>query len=211
MISRTTPVVVVAIAVALFSCSGSQLDGLVSELGALPATLGPQIRSDGRAIDDEVARSRLYTQLYYSGEAGVLALGRGLRHEDVQIRRNSALALFALGFGFYPWGDIRLPKLDISPALQDLEGALVDDDARVRASAAQAIGQIGPAAGSAVMRLIDMLDSDVEGDRNSACIALRFIGPPAIEALPALRGALSDPSEHVRRSAELAIAAIETG
>jgi hypothetical protein len=56
--------------------------------------------------------------------------------------------------------------------------------------------------------LIELLNGD-EAARNSACIALRKIGPNAAAALPSLRRALADPSEDVRRFAELAIEAIE--
>ncbi len=48
-----------------------------------------------------------------------------------------------------------------------------------------------------------------EGTRNSACMALRFIGPAAKQALPDLRKALSDPGKDVRRFAALAIENIE--
>jgi HEAT repeat protein len=54
-----------------------------------------------------------------------------------------------------------------------------------------------------------LLSNPNEGTRNSACIALRKIGPAAKQALPALRKSLSDPSKDVRRFAALAIESIE--
>ena len=53
-----------------------------------------------------------------------------------------------------------------------------------------------------------MTDSE-EGVRNSSCVGLAGIGPPAKEALPALRKALSDPSDDVRRFAQRAIEKID--
>ena len=98
--------------------------------------------------------------------------------------------------------------MDVTPALVALTDGLRDPDSDVRAWSAQAIGHVGPTAASAVPQLIELLNAD-EGARNSAGIALRKIGPGAAAALPSLRRALSDPSEDVRRFAELAIEAIE--
>lgn len=56
--------------------------------------------------------------------------------------------------------------------------------------------------------LVKLLASDDEGLRNSACMGLEGIGPPAIDALPALRVALADPSPDVRQFAQSAIASI---
>jgi HEAT repeat protein len=60
-----------------------------------------------------------------------------------------------------------------------------------------------------VPALIALLETGDEGARNSACIALRGIGPAARPALGALRAALSDPSADVRGFAERAISGIE--
>jgi HEAT repeat protein len=57
--------------------------------------------------------------------------------------------------------------------------------------------------------LTELLKNDDEGSRNSACIALGKIGPAAKAALPALRVALSDKSQDVRRFAAEAIQRIE--
>jgi HEAT repeat protein len=46
-----------------------------------------------------------------------------------------------------------------------------------------------------------LLKDDAEGSRNSACMALGKIGQAANAALPALRVALSDESQDVRRFA----------
>jgi hypothetical protein len=43
--------------------SGRGADALIQELRELPAAIGPEIRSDGRPIPEEVQRHRLYEQL----------------------------------------------------------------------------------------------------------------------------------------------------
>jgi adenylate cyclase len=94
--------------------------------------------------------------------------------------------------------------------LLSLAGALEDNDSTVRAWAAQGIGWNGPGAAEAVPALVALLSKEDEASRNSACIALRGIGPAAKGALPALRqAALSDPSANVRGFAKRAIEAIE--
>jgi hypothetical protein len=60
-----------------------------------------------------------------------------------------------------------------------------------------------------VPALIRLLADPDEGARNSACIGLTGIGPPAKEALPALRKTVSDPSKDVRRFAQRAIGTID--
>jgi HEAT repeat protein len=71
--------------------------------------------------------------------------------------------------------------------------------------ASQALGFVGADAVIAVPDLIRLLEDPSEGLRNSACIGLAGIGPPARDALPALRRALSDRSNNVRRFAQRAI------
>jgi HEAT repeat protein len=97
----------------------------------------------------------------------------------------------------------------VQPCLPELITALHDSDARVRGLAAQAIGEIGPMAVSAVPGLVLLLADPDEGSRDSACIGLAGIGPAARDALPALRRALSDASPNVRRFAQRAIDRID--
>ena len=62
---------------------------------------------------------------------------------------------------------------------------------------------------TSVPALTELLKNENVGSRNSACIALAQIGPAAKAALPALRVALSDKSQEVRRFAARAIERIE--
>ena len=102
----------------------------------------------------------------------------------------------------------RLP-IFISEAMPALIKATTDEDVDVRAWAAGALDEIGPAAKAAVPALIQLLRDPQEGPRNGACLALRSVGPAGREALPALRATLHDPSADTRKFAILAIAAIK--
>lgn len=155
---------------------------------------------------EEQRRHQLYGQLRQLGKTGVLALSRGLHDQDVRLRKNVALAFNVLGGG---WFDPSWPKLDIKAGLPALIAALQDNDDSVRGWSAQAIGEIGPHAASAVPALMTLLSNTDEGSRSSACIALRGIGPVAKKARSPLRKALADPSKDVRQFAALAISSIE--
>jgi HEAT repeat protein len=184
----------------------SEADTLVQQLRDLPTPLPASPRSDGSTPPEEQRRRQLYEWLLRLGANGVLALSSALSDDDVNLRKNAALALNVLAGGWY---DLSWPKLDIRVAMPALIAALQDNDANVRGWSAQAIGDIGPDAASSVPDLITLLSNADEGSRNSACIALRNIGSAAKQALPALRKALSDPSKDVRRFAALAIESIE--
>jgi len=184
----------------------NQGDQIVQELRELPTPLAAGPRSDGTIDPIEERRRELYGRLRQLGDNALPALARGLRDQDVRIRRNVALALNALGG---TWFDRSQPRMDIRACLPALITTLEDSDTNVRAWAAQAIGEIGPDAAQAVPALVAMLVTGDEGSRNSACIALRGIGPAAKAALPALRNALSDPSADVRGFAKRTIEGIE--
>jgi HEAT repeats len=162
----------------------SQADILVQQLRDLPTPLPPLTNSNGVVKPEERRRRQLYDQIRHLGPEGVLALARGLHDDDVQLRKNAALAFNVLAGA---WFDPSWAKLDIKTALPALIAALQDREPNVRGWSAQAIGEIGPDAESAVPELITLLSNQDEGSRNSACIALRGIGPAAKTALPVLR------------------------
>ena len=183
----------------------SEADTLVRQLRDLPTPL-PPVSSDGSTSPEEQRRRQLYESLLRLGPSSVSALSRALGDDDVQLRKNVALAFNALAGGWY---DLSWQKLDIKSALPALVAALHDKDSNVRGWSAQAIGDIGPDAAKAVPDLITLLSNSDEASRNSACIALGSIGPAAKDALPALKKSLSDPSKDVRGFAKLAIESIE--
>lgn len=205
-VSNTSMRTFLVIACCVAGSVQTEADRVVSRLRALPAALPPSPRSDGRPVPEEELRIDLYEELRQLGPKALPALKKGLRHPDVQLRRNVALALSVLSGSWYSRSKT---PMDISPLLPALVEALKDQDARARALSAAAIGNIGPSAVSAVPALITLLGNRDEGSRNNACIALRGIGPAAKDALPALRRALSDPSKDVRGFAERAIVAIQ--
>jgi hypothetical protein len=182
-------------------------DELVQQLRELPTPLPGIAPGNGQIPPIEQRRRQLYRDIRQLGTDALPALQRGLRDNDVQIRRNVALIFMQLVSGY--WVDEVRPKLDIRNSLPTLLTALDDGDSNVRAWSAQAIGGIGPDAVNAVPALIRLLKNSDEGSRNSACIALRGIGPSAKEALPALDAALSDSSENVRGFARRAIESIQ--
>jgi HEAT repeat protein len=204
-------VAIVTLSLAVSTCEQTASERarvLVQELGGLPASLPATGRSDGSQDPTEEGRRQLYAELRELEEQALPALSRGLADPNVQVRRNAALFL---GLASGSWFTFNPPrqKLDILTTLPALTEALQDGDPRVRGLAAQAIGNIGPRAASAVRLLVPLLSDDNEGARNSACIGLAGIGPAAKDALPALREALSDPSADVRRFAQRAIGMIE--
>jgi HEAT repeat protein len=94
-----------------------------------------------------------------------------------------------------------------APAVAALARALQDESPHVRKAAALALGDIGPAAHSALPALVHALQHDNEaGVRRRAAVALGDIG--AEEAIPALHEATKDADETVRRTAAAALAEI---
>ena len=156
----------------------------------------------------ESRRQQVYAELHALGPASVPALARALGDPDPGMRRNVAVALDVVGGGWWHFPDGGR-KLDLRPALPALLTALQDSDPGVRAWAAQDIGDIGAAAGTAVPRLRAMLRSPDAESRGSACNALGGIGFAARGTLPDLRRALDDPVPEVRQAARDAIASIQ--
>jgi len=182
----------------------SSAEEVVLRLAEVPDNGLPGMASNGVPPKEQL-RLDLYRRLMELGDNAVPALVRGLGNPDVRIRRNVILFL-AAGQGYFPelhqFTRVRVP-------FSSLVGALKDSDPTVRGWTAQAIGWSGRDAVAAVPDLIALLADEAAGPRNSACIALREIGPAARDALPALRQALSDPNADVRGFAKQAIDTIE--
>ena len=86
---------------------------------------------------------------------------------------------------------------EAAKALPKLLGALADKDARIRAAAAEALGEVGDL--SAIEPLGKALAGDADSDvRQAAAEALGELGSP--NAVPALRAALKDADSDVRES-----------
>jgi HEAT repeat protein len=86
-----------------------------------------------------------------------------------------------------------------------------DDDARVRAQAALALGRLGAVSASALRALSARLGDEASEVRALAARALGFVGAPARVAVPALNAAARDEDARVRREASKALRRIQSG
>jgi HEAT repeat protein len=119
------------------------------------------------------------------------ALVKLLRDPDAEVRWNAVKTL----------GKIRAVD-----ALEPLIGALSDSSDLVREHAAESLGDLGPAAASAVGRLTETLKDPYVKARRDAARALGMIGSAAKSAVPALEAlAKDDPEAIVRQAAEIAV------
>jgi HEAT repeat protein len=104
-----------------------------------------------------------------------------------------------------------LASMDRATRVSALLEQLRDPDRQVRTAAAEALGEIGPAAAEVVPRLLTLL-GDTEADvRSLAAQALGRIGPAAPEVKQELTNLLGDPREEVRSAAREALARLTQG
>jgi hypothetical protein len=90
---------------------------------------------------------------------------------------------------------------DAVTAASEVGQQLTDVDSDVRAAAAWALSQMGPAGAKAVPTLAKSLKDPNPLVRSLSAVALRSIGPKAADAVPALMQALSDVEPTVRAPA----------
>lgn len=90
---------------------------------------------------------------------------------------------------------------DAGGAASEVGRMLTDSEASVRAAAAWALSQMGPAGARAVPGLAKSLTDPNPLVRALSAVALRSIGPKAVDAVPALIRALSDAEPTVRAPA----------
>jgi HEAT repeat protein len=145
------------------------------------------LRSKSPSIRRTAAES-----LAEGGRAGLPALSKALKDDDLTVRRAAVWSLMCIGH-------------KAGPATPALTAALADDDAEVRRHAAAALGDIEPSAVNAVPSLIRVLKEDQTGaTRQFAANALGKIGR-VTQAVPALVQALTDPDINVRTAAAEAL------
>lgn len=178
---------------------------LVAQMRHISMVQSAHPKSDGSIDPAEDNRQRILDQVTKIGKESVDALSTALSDSEVQVRRNAALVLIYLGGGYSETAK----KIDTKSAAPELIKALKDEDASVRAHAADALSEIGPAAKDAVPALIGLLSDKEEGPRNQGCFALGKMGRAAKEALSELRKRLDDDSADVADFARKAINAIE--
>lgn len=178
----------------------SDLEHLVEQMRGNSMQPNGRPRSDGAIDPKEQKRQTIVDKLRAHGTDSVGRLIDTLGDSDVQMRRNSALVLIALA-GPYE----KKEQVDITEAIPALIAATRDGDAKVRAWAAHALAEVGPAAKPAIPALITLLGDKREGPRNTSCMALGSIGPEAKNSLPELSKLLEDPSDDTRMFAQAAI------
>jgi HEAT repeat protein len=138
-----------------------------------------------------------------------------LREGDVESRLEALKLLEELAYarsccrrqaaGSEP-GHADLLLAGLRPALPDLAGATADPDVRVRRSALDVLGLLGPAATGAADALSRALKDPDCFVRRSAVRALRAVGPVALrEASPGLTQLLNDPDRDVRTASAAAL------
>jgi HEAT repeat protein len=186
----------------------SDARALVGQLGQFQAEIDGRIQGNtGKPTPVEQRREAIYVKLRGLDARAIPALRQGLTSPDVRVRRNVALYLSFEGGNYARHADV---ALDVTPFLPQLVAALRDENEWVSARSAQALAHAGAGAAVAVQDLVRLLEDDREGPRIGACIGLHGIGPAARDALPALRRALGDPSNDVRRFAQRAIETVES-
>jgi len=104
----------------------ARADELVQQLRELPTSLGGIAPGNGQISPIEQRRHELYREIRQLGADALPALQRGLRDNDVRIRRNVALIFGALAGGWTVY-ELR-PKLDIQSSAPTLLTALDDSD-----------------------------------------------------------------------------------
>jgi HEAT repeat protein len=152
--------------------------------------------------DRSDVREKARKALVAVGAQAVPALVRLLRDKDV-------VGSFREGAeGEGAWDAVNALTEIGAPAVLGLSGALGDNEAAVRAQAATALGNIGPAAAATVPSLVRALRDRDDWVRLSAANALGKMGPEARKAVPDLTTALVDSESHVRAWIALALGEI---
>ncbi len=156
------------------------------------AALDPAVARSVATIEKEPANAvAAVDALAALGPAALAAVpalaGVALHAEAADARERAALALVRID--------------GAAAAMPLLRGGLADSRDPVRIAAADALGCLGPAGGSAVAALVTALSDSYGGVRAAAARALGRIGPEARESLSGLLGAWRDPDVSVRSAA----------
>jgi HEAT repeat protein len=158
----------------------------------LPGAIPPLIK-----LFPDVESIQAVAKFGPAGGDAVPALTALLTHENSTVRWQATRTL----------GKIREPSL---PALPELMRLTLDDpDPLVREHAAEAMGDIGPAAAAGVPTLIKALKDPVARVRRDAVRSLGQIGPAAKAAIEDVRKAAEDSDSNVRTAATRAIRLID--
>jgi len=204
---------------------------ILASIGRAARAATPHLR---RALRDPDSQVRAYAtwalaSLDTDDERSALALGRALEDEDAEVRQGACKALRDFGDTALPCVDrltatlndpnanvrhyaaIALATIDPTPsrtaALIDL---LKDENRFVAMEAAEAVGDLGPAAAAAVPTLVDLLHHEDGGVRYACVQALRYVAPDSREIIGPVLAAMDDNYSMVRREAALTAGVVGT-
>jgi hypothetical protein len=149
------------------------------------------------ALFPDVEAIRAVSRFGPAGADAVPRLIELLRHEDPTVRWQAARTL----------GKVREPAVPSVPELVRLTGS--DSESLVREHAAEAIGDIGPAAAAGIPALVQALKDPVPRVRRDAVRALGQMGPTAKGVLADVRLATQDPDADVKAAASRAVSLID--
>lgn len=127
------------------------------------------------------AAARALGRLGADATVAIPALSRALRDNQGRVRWEAAIALAAMG----------------KDSITTLIEALDEKDSKTRHAAAYALGEIGPAAVTAVPALVRSLNDQDQAVRNSAAYSLTTIGTPGFLALLDVVEQSSEPARGV--------------
>ncbi|TVY11202.1 HEAT repeat domain-containing protein [Paenibacillus cremeus] len=207
------------------------LSGQVGSLANTVAADETQVEAMAAQLEDAFEPNAINAayRLAGMGEAGVQALLRGLRHENVKVSRTSAYGLSAAGAGAvaglqaalaeertqtvvhaaFALGELRHFAEEAVPSLLALLHP--SGEAVVRQTVAEALALIGKPTDQVVAGLIRCLQDEDVQVRFVAGLSLCRMGAAAEAAVPALEAALEDDNRYVRGHAAEALHYIGTG
>ena len=173
--------------------AGLLLALLVRNADAETARIGADV-AGGQNQDVGPAAATMLMPANHAPEERIQALGRDLQDGDVATRRAAALAISKAG-------SAACPLLDV------LRGALKSEDQEIIYHCLVALGQIGPAASSAVFDVMPFLAGS-DQHKVAACYALAGIGPASAPAIASIRELVDHPTERINTMAVKALADI---
>ena len=163
----------------------------------VPAVI--EVLQDRKLGGSRLSAARTLAALGPGAEEAVPELIEAMKESDWPDRDGAAEAL----------GQIRRQLDKTVPAL--IEVMAGDDDERVRAKAAQALGRIRPDGGEAIAALAAALEDPDVNVQAEAAEALEKIGPNARAAVPALEKAARTEDFILKQAAQEALKAIRGG
>ena len=172
--------------------AGLLLALLVRNADAETARIGADV-AGGQNQDVGPAAATMLMPANHAPEERIQALGRDLQDGDVATRRAAALAISKAG-------SAACPLLDV------LRGALKSEDQEIIYHCLVALGQIGPAASSAVFDVMPFLAGS-DQHKVAACYALAGITGLA-PAIASIRELVDHPTERINTMAVKALADI---